>query len=223
MSKRKFFVLQFHKCCDFREHIRLGEYKSLEETDCDEHQECAESVQDIKIAFNVTHPEYNPKLFTNDIGIVRLAEEAKMQQNNIKPICLPLTAGTQNLPRNFMVIGWGRTGIESNSESKVLQKASVPLYEQLKCLSLYRTSRNTEVTERQFCAGGEGIVDSCRGDSGSAIQSAGLVNGKPRQVLFGVVSYGVSQCGHEGFPGVYTKVGSYLTWILDNTSETTRR
>lgn len=34
--------------------------------------------------------------------------------------------------------------------------------------------------------------------------------------LAGIVSYGPAMCGSEGIPGVYTKVSSYLEWIVAN-------
>lgn len=34
--------------------------------------------------------------------------------------------------------------------------------------------------------------------------------------LVGIVSYGASKCGTDGIPGVYTRVSSYLPWILEN-------
>lgn len=36
--------------------------------------------------------------------------------------------------------------------------------------------------------------------------------------LIGIVSFG-GKCGTADFPGVYTKVESYLEWIADNVEE----
>ncbi|KAL1461559.1 hypothetical protein WDU94_013444, partial [Cyamophila willieti] len=58
--------------------------------------------------------------------------------------------------------------------------------------------------------------DSCNGDSGGP-----LIWENPntdRHYLIGVVSYGTEQCG-IGSPGVYTRVTSYLHWIIRNMVE----
>jgi secreted trypsin-like serine protease len=34
--------------------------------------------------------------------------------------------------------------------------------------------------------------------------------------LAGIVSYGNTNCGKAGFPGVYTKVAGYMDWINSN-------
>lgn len=58
------------------------------------------------------------------------------------------------------------------------------------------------------------IRDSCKGDSGSSLESLGLVGNETRKVQYGIVSFG-TECGRPE-PGVYTKVSSYIQWILDN-------
>ena len=70
-----------------------------------------------------------------------------------------------------------------------------------------------------MCAGGENGKDSCVGDSGSALmreENAKDILSKGVHKLIGVVSFGPRKCGTEGVPGVYTRVRSYLDWILDN-------
>ena len=70
-----------------------------------------------------------------------------------------------------------------------------------------------------MCAGGEDGKDSCVGDSGSALmreKKSKNILSKGLHELIGVVSFGPRKCGTEGVPGVYTRVRSYLDWILDN-------
>lgn len=31
--------------------------------------------------------------------------------------------------------------------------------------------------------------------------------------LAGLVSYGPAKCGSKGWPGIYTRVGAYISWI----------
>lgn len=40
--------------------------------------------------------------------------------------------------------------------------------------------------------------------------------GNDKFTLLGLVSFGPKQCGLANFPGVYTRVSSYMEWILKN-------
>lgn len=70
------------------------------------------------------------------------------------------------------------------------------------------------ITSSQLCAGGVNAQDSCKGDSGGPLIFKGEVNLRPRFVQYGVVSFGQRSCGIKGVPAVYTKVASYVNWIL---------
>jgi len=85
------------------------------------------------------------------------------------------------------------------------------------CKNIYK-ERGGILGEKQICAGGVKGKDSCVGDSGSALMRSlpdSARSGLDRFDLIGVVSFGPRLCGTEGIPGVYTRVNSYLEWILD--------
>lgn len=68
----------------------------------------------------------------------------------------------------------------------------------------------TGISETQYCAYDPlGQKDSCQGDSGGPLQI--YPYGTPVSKVVGVVSFGVS-CG-SSFPGIYTRVASYIDWI----------
>ncbi|KAK7065836.1 Trypsin-like serine protease [Halocaridina rubra] len=59
-----------------------------------------------------------------------------------------------------------------------------------------------------ICAGGDQGEDVCRGDSGGPLYLQDIL----RQEVAGIVSAGFG-CGDVAFPGLYTRVDSFLTWI----------
>ena len=90
----------------------------------------------------------------------------------------------------------------------------------LKIFSSFRdiyAERGGVLTDRQICAGGQPGKDSCVGDSGSALMRLVKQPDHPfdQHHLIGVVSFGPRLCGTKGVPGVYSRVNSYLDWILD--------
>lgn len=69
------------------------------------------------------------------------------------------------------------------------------------------------VTDSQLCAGlRQGGKDSCQGDSGGPLWWQNPET--QRRILVGIVSNGRG-CARPGYPGVYTRVSKYFTWILE--------
>ncbi|KAG5671673.1 hypothetical protein PVAND_001861 [Polypedilum vanderplanki] len=197
--------------------VRLGEHRKSTPKDCqiqnDGIEICADPVQDIEINSSdiIIHPEYTDSSTVNDIAIIRLNEAAKINQNNIKPICLPFRKSFEILPKSMTVIGFGRTE-SSVSNSDVLRKVNVRIKSNEQCITEYESHLSLE--ESQFCAGDE--KDSCKGDSGSSTHSLHLFEDSSiRYVQYGIVSYGDALCGSFR-AGIYTKVYNYLQWILEN-------
>lgn len=87
-----------------------------------------------------------------------------------------------------------------------LQKVCVPVVSHQKCKADYKPR---PITDNMFCAGvPQGGKDSCQGDSG------GPVTNKDGAVV-GIVSWGAG-CAEKGYPGVYTRLGSFVQWVWDN-------
>lgn len=64
----------------------------------------------------ISHPEYDPKTYDNDIALMELENSVSLSQN-IWPICLP--AATHEFPagQTVWITGWGKTK-EEGSEYK---------------------------------------------------------------------------------------------------------
>lgn len=109
---------------------------------------------------------------------------------------------------------------ETREESKILQTLVLPVVDHEKCVFEYSIKHpDTELSERQMCAGGVVGKDSCGGDSGGPLMKSITVNSMPRYFLLGVTSFGQDQCATTSLPGIYTVVHKYWKWILDNIKE----
>ncbi|XP_029723493.2 serine protease grass-like [Aedes albopictus] len=198
------------------DHVRLGEHNKKTDVDCQARDEdCAGPVLDVKVEQSIIHPQYNMPKFSNDIGLIRLRHAVKFQ-DHIKPICLPVTADFQKMifPR-YILTGWGKT--ENDQLSDVLQKATLPRIDNEQCMQIFKRNQlYITLTDKQMCAGGKGFVDSCRGDSGGPLGMVGKLNKAPRFIQFGVVSVGSNTCGTQNVPSIYTRVGQYMDWIVEN-------
>uniref|UniRef100_UPI00398EC7EE trypsin-3-like isoform X2 n=1 Tax=Pristiophorus japonicus TaxID=55135 RepID=UPI00398EC7EE len=157
------------------------------------------SEQHIVASKVIAHPAYNPRSIDNDIMLVKLSAAAQFN-GYIRPIQLSTScpfAGTQCL-----VSGWGN----------LLNNGGVQYPADLQCLDLPVLPENTcqeaypgLISRNMVCAGFlEGGKDSCQGDSGGPMVCDGR--------LEGIVSWGYG-CAEQNYPGVYTKVCNYISWI----------
>lgn len=110
-------------------------------------------------------------------------------------------------------VGWGRT--ENYTTSDVKLKVEVPIVALNECKDKFRSITN--IDNSQICAGGEKGKDSCNGDSGGGLMlETKLSSGKSRWIAVGLVSFGTPACGVENWPGVYTRIASFMDWIKQN-------
>ena len=112
------------------------------------------------------------------------------------------------------VMGWGQTDEHSLRQQRRLRYASVPTVPDSTCAKAYRKVGVDLVADESICAGKRG-VDTCQGDSGGPmVRRTGA--GGWEQV--GIVSWGLG-CAREGYPGVYTQVGTFRKAIKAATAK----
>jgi len=150
------------------------------------------------------HPSYqHGSSSDNDIALLELN-----QASNQSPIssATPTIMGQIAVATPLKVMGWG-TLRENGSASDTLQEVDIPLVSQASCNQSY----NGGITDNMLCAGfSAGGKDSCQGDSGGPL----LYQDANGWHQVGVVSFG-NGCALPGFPGVYTRVANYDSWIKE--------
>lgn len=109
--------------------------------------------------------------------------------------------------------GWGVTERSTREMSNALLQAELIPISTKDCAQAYKG--RIQIWDRQLCAGGKKGISSCGGDSGGPLQAQTRYKNTIKFVQYGIVSFGLQNCGTENVPGVYTKVIYYMDWILD--------
>ncbi|XP_066493083.1 chymotrypsin-C-like [Tiliqua scincoides] len=160
----------------------------------------------------IVHEKWNSFLIINDIALIKLAEHVEFS-DTIQPSCLP-PAGTvlaQNYP--CYVTGWGRL-YTNGPIADNLQQALLPVVDHQTCSQ--RDWWGSTIRTTMVCAGGDGVVSGCNGDSG------GPLNCESDNVweVHGIVSFGSGLgCNTKKKPTVFTHVASYISWINEKISQ----
>ncbi|XP_037881429.1 serine protease filzig-like [Glossina fuscipes] len=165
----------------------------------------------------IMHSKFNRRILANDIALIKTNMPISFNAH-VSPICLPTDAMFFNqdfVGKPAVVLGWGRTRY-GGPLSHVLKEAILPIVSLEKCRKSYSTVfRGFELTDGVICAG-NGSADACQSDSGGPLIFQENRDGALVSSLVGIVSFG-KECNNPEYPGVYTRVVSYMDWILNNT------
>jgi len=154
----------------------------------------------------VVNPSYVSSTTNNDVAVWHLSTSIPAS-STIGYATLPAQGSDPATGTNTITAGWGTLNENSSTLPATLNKVTVPIISRASCQASYGTSA---VTTNMICAGfAAGGKDSCSGDSGGPIVDAST------GILVGLVSWGQG-CAEAGFPGVYTRVGNFVTWINAN-------
>ena len=156
----------------------------------------------------------------NDIALIRLS--SPFPASRAQTVQLQ----SRQLEANFgfpgacsVVTGWGsveawapgRERADARDLPDRLRAVDLPIVDNATCREVY----SGRIGAGQVCAGYEqGTMDSCQGDSGGPLVVPG---GPTGWTQIGVVSFGRG-CAQPGAYGVYTRVSTYIDWILDRTA-----
>jgi secreted trypsin-like serine protease len=155
---------------------------------------------------------------TNDLAIWHLAEAVKdAAVSRVLPAERVTEVFTDNHP--LVLSGFGeQSAWESPWRVHTFAVAETPFHTQYEQTSITVVTRdghpfkNTQTVQlpalgaTEFYAGGRGLPDTCKGDSGSPV----FVRDSDSLELVGITSRGSSTCD-EG--GVYTLVAAYIPWL----------
>ena len=177
--------------------LRLGEHRRSTTSD-------SLITKDFNVDYILKHPSYgSPSTHSNDIALIRLAEEADISVYT--PACLPAT-NEDFTGQKALLTGWGATS-EGGSVADTLQELdNLPIVSDASCGSSIGSVPGysaSDVTSDMLCAGGEAGKDGCQGDSGGPLVVED--SSTSQDTLVGVVSWGIG-CARDGLPGLYAEV-----------------
>ncbi|KAM4636465.1 trypsin-like [Discoglossus pictus] len=183
------WVVSAAHCYKANVQVRLGEHNIVVSEGTE---------QFISSAKVIRHKSYNSRTLDNDIMLIKLSSAANLNAY-VQAVALP--SGCASAGTKCLISGWGNTLSSGTNYPDLLQCLTAPILTTAECSGAYPG----EITANMICVGYlAGGKDSCQGDSGGPV----VCNGQ----LQGVVSWGYG-CALKNYPGVYTKVCNYVSWI----------
>ncbi|XP_048206239.1 chymotrypsin-like elastase family member 2A [Perognathus longimembris pacificus] len=163
----------------------------------------------VAVSKHIVHENWDPNQISqgNDIAVLKLASHVALSYK-IQLAQLP-QAGTI-LPNNYpcYVTGWGRLQTGGASPD-ILQQGRLLVVDFATCSK--SSWWGSAVKTTMICAGGDGVISSCNGDSGGPLNCQ-ADNGQWQ--VHGIVSFGSTLgCNYPRKPSVFTRVSNYIGWI----------
>ncbi|XP_017066721.1 trypsin [Drosophila eugracilis] len=157
----------------------------------------------------IIHPDFKLQTLENDIALLKIGKPFALG-GSVQLVKLPLP-GLNILPRTLLVAGWGNPEPTDADFEPKLRGTMVEVIDHRRCQRLY-AHLNRPITDDMVCAAADGR-DHCYGDSGAPLVHRGS--------SYGIVSFAYG-CADPHFPGVYTRLANYVTWVF-NVIETDRK
>ncbi|XP_053307627.1 chymotrypsin-C-like [Spea bombifrons] len=155
----------------------------------------------------IVHENWNSFLIINDIALIKLSQPVEVS-DKIQPACLPAEGAILANDFPCYVTGWGRL-YTNGPIADNLQQALLPVVDHATCTQ--RDWWGSQVKTTMVCAGGDGVVSGCNGDSGGPLNCQAASGSWE---VHGIVSFGSGiSCNYIKKPTVFTRVSAYNSWI----------
>nr|XP_021200767.2 trypsin-3 [Helicoverpa armigera] len=154
---------------------------------------------DVSVVY--VHEKYSSTTLEHDIALLGTTKYIEFGQT-VSPVNIASQHFVLPIGTGAVVSGFGTTSYEGPT-SDVLRATRVSIIAQSVCTRAYL--RIAAIGSGMVCASGvDPARDACQGDSGGP-----LVVGSH---VVGIVSWGEG-CANPSYPGVYTRVSEYSSWI----------
>ncbi len=169
----------------------------------------------------ILHPDYTGDF--HDIALVKLkdTDPFNLASPNIDPIALPVNVNPTTFPavgQAVTVSGWGDTNPTTvNTYPDLLQSTVLNVISGSSSVPCGSYGSGDWNPRYELCVGtSTGGYDTCQGDSGGPYAVLNIDGNNDLAVeptLIGVTSWG-NGCALAAYPGIATRVTSYLDWII---------
>jgi len=188
--------------------LYIGAYQPWTKTD-DGIKNYGRPYEIIPIARVIEHPDHIPgSASQHDIGLIELERDISPDFSSFHPVEIAPPKFDTTLQDGQMgeVFGFGQTAF-GGFLAKELMAVEVGYVPEKKCSKLMDS---WDITDEMLCFGGDGVRDSCGGDSGGPI----IVE----NTLVGVVSWGY-KCAEPDHPGIYSSTSYHYNWIKEHVGD----
>lgn len=167
------------------------------------------AANELPVVRTIIHPQYDSNRYTADLALIELAQPIT-PSDQVRIVALPTGQDPQSWPAagtSALVSGWGATSFGGGSVADLRQATvQVLVGPGGGACGDYGSGYDVQAT---ICAGSaQGGIDTCQGDSGGPL----VVDVAGTPTLAGVTSVG-NDCAQAAFPGIYSRVTTYLDWI----------
>uniref|UniRef100_A0A182TD78 Peptidase S1 domain-containing protein n=1 Tax=Anopheles melas TaxID=34690 RepID=A0A182TD78_9DIPT len=132
---------------------------------------------------------------------------------HVLPICLPVAPEYQSAGSNYFTARDGQDYASLNTDAIPITEVHPLTTENCENRLQELIKRQHKIQESHICGYEAGSFDGCATSAGGPLVALDRFG---RNVQYGVVSYGVQDCTLENVPSVYTRVESFIDWILSN-------